>query len=366
MRDDFFHSPIISFLRSTLESRSASEEVVKSIDWKELMAFAKKQAIVGVAFEGVKQCRLQYPELVTKQDLMRGLMASEKIKKRNLLLDQKCVELQKMLSDAGFRSSILKGQGLAKYYHENLRASRSPGDIDVYVDCTKDEAIAYARSLGQRNVQWDYKHLHLHVWADISIELHYRVEIVHNLYKNAKLQRWFDKNKEHLFCDDGKMITPTLTMNLFYILLHMYSHFFGSGIGLKQLIDYYYVVRTAEGQFDQFVDGQTLNEVLRDFGMSRFAGGIMWIMREVFGLNHQYLYCDPQEKEGRYILDEMLMSGNLGLHDIRVEQFNKMGKFGDALYICKHNAHLLSMYPTDALMSPLWYVWHKAWKIKNK
>lgn len=359
-------TPIMSFLRSTLEGKSASEGVIKSIDWKELMAFAKKQAIVGVAFEGVKLCWLQYPELMTKQDLMRGLMASEKIKKRNLLLDQKCVELQKMLSEAGFRSSILKGQGLAKYYHENLRSSRNPGDIDVYVDCTKDEAIEYARILGQDDVLWDYKHLHLHVWDGIPIELHYRVEIVQNPYKNVRLQQWFDKNRELLFYNDGIMVTPSLTMNLFYILLHMYSHFFGSGIGMKQLIDYYYVVRAANGQFERFKDDKTLNEVLKGFGMSRFAGGIMWIMCEVFGLNRQYLYCAPQAKEGRYILREMMLAGNLGLYDERVAKFSKMGKIGDALSICKHNAHLLRMYPADAIMSPLWYVWHKAWKIKNK
>jgi hypothetical protein len=357
-------NPIFSFLSSTLENEPAPLDVVKDMDWKKLMAFASKQAIVGVAFKGVKLCRLQYPEYVTKQDLMRGLVATEKIKERNHLLNQKCVELQNKLSDAGFRSTILKGQGLAKYYNEELRLLRNPGDIDVYVDCTKDEAISYAKSLGQKDIHWDYKHLHLHIWERTSIELHYRVEIVHNPFKNARLQRWFDKNKELLFCDDGIMVTPSLSMNLFFILVHIYSHFFGSGIGLKQLIDYYYVVRSANGHFDTFSDGETLNDVLNHFGMTRFAGGVMWLLHEVTGLDPKYMYCLPLEKEGRCILNEMLTSGNLGLYDERVRN-SRMGKVGEMLNICKHNVYLLKMFPQDALMSPLWYLWHKVWMVRH-
>jgi hypothetical protein len=146
----------------------------------------------------------------------------------------------------------------------------------------------------------------------------------------------------------------------------MYCHFFGSGIGMKQLIDYLFVIRSANGHFGCFHHGETINDVLRKFGMSRFAGGIMWLLSEVAGLERSYMYCSPYEKEGRYILNEMLLSGNLGKYDQRVKQFNHMGKVGDALYIFKHNAHLFRMYPQDALMSPLWYVWHKAWMIKNK
>ena len=366
MSSYYIDNPIITFLRSTLENRPAPVDVVKDMDWKKLMAFASKQAIVGVAFEGVKLCRQQYPEYVTKQDLMRGLMASEKIKERNHLLNQRCVELQRMLSDAGFHSSILKGQGLAKYYSEELRLLRNPGDIDVYVDCSKDEAISYARSLGQKEVHWDYKHLHLHVWEKTSIELHYRVEIVHNPIKNARLQRWFGRNKELLFCDDGEMVTPSLSMNLFYILLHIYSHFFGSGIGMKQLIDYYYIVRSADGHFDTFSGGETLNDVLRRFGMLRFAGGVMWLLHEVTGLDQKYMYCLPHEKEGRCILNEMLASGNLGLHDERVGNNSKNGKIGEMLDICRHNLHLLRLFPQDALMSPLWYLWHKVWTVWHK
>jgi hypothetical protein len=346
-------------MRTSLSFNPTDEE------WMDLFLLAKKQALIGIIYQGIENLE-DKNQLPNRNIRMSWFMTAEKIKKRNHFLDQKCIELQSMLSGAGFRSSILKGQGLAKHYNDGLQSLRSPGDIDIYVDCGREKALAYAKSLGQSDINWDYKHLHLRIWENTSIELHYRVEIVLNPFKNIRLQRWFDENKDMLFDEDGKMVAPSITMNLFYILLHMYCHFFGSGIGMKQLIDYLFVVRSANGHFGCFHHGETINDVLRKFGMSRFAGGIMWLLSEVAGLERSYMYCSPYEKEGRYILNEMLLSGNLGKYDQRVKQFNHMGKVGDALYIFKHNAHLFRMYPQDALMSPLWYVWHKAWMIKNK
>ena len=313
---------LFELIQSSVGKRTSLSFNPTDEEWMDLFLLAKKQALIGIIYHGIENLE-DKNQLPNRNIRMSWFMTAEKIKKRNHFLDQKCIELQSMLSEAGFRSSILKGQGLAKYYIDELQSLRSPGDIDVYVDCGREKALAYAKSLGKCDIDWDYKHLHLRIWENTSIELHYRVEIVLNPFKNIRLQRWFDKNKELMFDEDGKMVAPSITMNLFYILLHMYCHFFGSGIGMKQLIDYLFVIRSANGHFG----------------------------------------C---EEEGRYILNEMLLSGNLGKYDQRVKQFNHMGKVGDALYIFKHNAHLFKMYPQDALMSPLWYVWHKAWMIKNK
>ena len=332
--------------------------------WEELYAFAEKQALIGILYHGIEQLR-DASQRPSRELRMKWFLASEKIKERNALLDRRCVELQARLTAAGFRSSLLKGQGLARYYG-NLQALRNPGDIDVYVDSDREKAIAYAKSLGQQQVYWDYKHLHLHLWEKTSIELHYRVEMVLNPVKNSKLQRWFQQNQSQLFSEAGELVTPTLTMNLFYVLLHMYCHFFGSGIGQKQLIDYYFVLRAANGQFGTFEQGETLVDVLERFGMTRFAGGVMWLMQELTGMNSQYLYIEPLEKEGRFILDEMHLAGNLGQHDTRYKHYERHGKLGTLYAICKHNAHLLRHYPVDALMSPFWYIWHKLWMMSHQ
>ena len=69
---------ILSFLRSTLKEECASEEVVLSMDWDALMDFAVKQSIAGIVYEGVKLCKLQYPEAIDKKVLLRWFSTTEK------------------------------------------------------------------------------------------------------------------------------------------------------------------------------------------------------------------------------------------------------------------------------------------------
>lgn len=101
------------------------------------------------------------------------------IQHRNELMNRRCVELQPKFSSFGFNSSILKGQGIAALYGE-LKDLMQPGDIDVYVDCGREKTIEYARSIGQESVDWDYKHLHLRVFKDTEVEMHYRPEVLLN------------------------------------------------------------------------------------------------------------------------------------------------------------------------------------------
>lgn len=208
------------------------------------------------------------------------LGAAVQIQQRNEHMNTKCVELQSKLGSFGFKSSILKGQGVAALYAE-LKDFRQPGDIDVYVDCGREKAIEYARSIGQGNIDWDYKHLHLKVFKDTEVEMHYRPEVLLNLVKNRRLQRCFlsDEAQKHIFQQNNQIITPSVEFNLFYILLHIYRHFLYEGVGLRQLMDYYFVLRTTSMQ-----DSKSKSlAAIESFGMKRFAKGLMWIMRYVFG-----------------------------------------------------------------------------------
>ena len=171
---------------------------------------------------------------------------------RNELMNRRCVELQSKLSSSGFNSSILKGQGIAALYGE-LKDFRQPGDIDVYVDCGRGKAIEYARSIGQESVDWDYKHLHLKLFKDTDVEMHYRPEVLLNLVKNRNLQRWLqsDEVQGKIYQQNGQIITPSVDFNLFYILLHIYRHFLYEGVGLRQLMDYFFVLKSVSQQIDK-------------------------------------------------------------------------------------------------------------------
>lgn len=333
-------------------SQTPSDDV-----WQQLFVIAQKQALTGVCFAAVKRL-YQQGQVPPKDVLFKWIAAAETIKQRNSKLNDQCRKLQNKFREKGIRSSILKGQGIAKYYDQkdDLAFLRQPGDIDIYVDCGRKRALQLVESYGFEHVEWDYKHLHFNVFKDTEVEMHYRVEVLLNLWKNRRLQRWFKEHENLLFEEKDGIVSPTLEFNLFYILLHIYRHFLYEGVGMRQLMDYYYVLNSSAG----IANSTEIADTFKLFGMLRFAQGVMWIMKEVFGMEEILMVCKPLEKEGHFILDEVMKGGNFGHHDARLGKHG--GKWQEVRRIIRHNAHLLAHYPADVIWSPVWVLWHWCWK----
>lgn len=325
-------------------------------EWENLFLDAQKQSVVGIAFEGVQKLpKEQWPSQAL---LFEWIGVTEMIKQRNELLNKQCVKLQEQFKDTGISLSILKGQGIARYYGDKLISLRQSGDIDVYVDCGRERVLQFASSLGLKDVKWDYKHLHLNVFPDTEVEVHYRVEVLLNLWKNRKLQKWFRNHEYMLFSQNGDLITPSVEFNRFYILLHIYRHFLYEGVGLRQLLDYYFVLNANT----KAISKTDISELLKEFGMWKFARGVMWVMQRVFGLEKDCLICEPLEEEGRFILSEVMEGGNFGHYDERLSSA-RGGKLQTMKKVVKHNVHLMRHYPSEIIWPPIWFVWHKCWKM---
>lgn len=350
----------LELVRVSLGMREGLSRIPSGEEWKDLYAMAGKQAVAGICFAGVSS--LADPEKGDYAGMSENLYyewagTAFQIQQRNEKMNRQCGELQNMLSEAGFRSSILKGQGMAAQYGEHLSSLRQCGDIDVYVDCGRREAIEFAGTI-QKEVKWDYKHLHLKAFKGTEVEMHYRAQVLQNPWKNRKLQRWFKDNEDEFFSGranlDGltSIVVPSPRMAVFYTLLHLYHHLFAEGIGIRQMMDMYYAVR-AMG--DCKADADWCRAAVDFFGMHRFASAVMWIMKEVFGMPDGALLCGPDGKEGGFVLNEIMDTGNFG---------DRMGggKVGIMLGTVRHNAHLLSHYTADAFSAPAYYLWHWWWK----
>lgn len=365
-------------------------------EWGELYAMAKKQSLVGVCFAGVQrlQGQAQTPEEMLYLTWM-GMAA--KIQQRNEEVNRQCVDLQKRLSADGLRSAILKGQGVAALYrlHDNVndddnslnhsnnsvgeqsRATnlsllRQSGDIDVWVDGGMENAMTYAvKRFGQ--VEFDYINAHLPVFDSTEVELHWRAGHLMSLPKNARFQKWVEENKQHLtsgsvtMADGSELVVPDVVFNRVYVLLHIFNHEFSEGIGLRQLMDYSFVLRKAMPTEE---DKRDFKEIVTSLGMWRFAKAVMWIMQRVFAVPAEHLMCEADEQEGAYILAEVMQNGNFGHHDERVSKALDNRYLGTLSRSLQHNWHLASHYPSMIFWSPVWYVYHffwkRIWKMKHK
>ena len=241
-------------LQIALGNRERLSVVPSAEEWTEIYAESERQAVTGLLIHGID--RLPTEQRPSKVLLLQWIGVGQMIEQRNRLLNDRCKELLSNLTSAGLHPTILKGQGIAQCYPEALQKLRQPGDIDVFVSDGRGKAIGYARSIGQKDIDWDYKHLHLKLWDDTEVELHYHVEVLLNLWKNRKLQKWFREHQDAIqgsrFFDErsdkvdykvqgGDVVTPTVEFNVFYILLHIYRHFLYEGVGFRQIIDYYFV-----------------------------------------------------------------------------------------------------------------------------
>ena len=343
-------------------------------EWKDMYAMAEKQALIGVCFAGVQILQKKGYD-IPKDLYLKWLALAATIQQRNELMNRKCVEAQQLLAENGLSSSILKGQGVACYYPEHLRLLRQSGDIDIYVPCRMEKALEFAhRRYGK--VEYDYINAHVPMFDDVEGELHWRVQWMTNLFRNRRLRQWLEHEdtkemilggkadltrSESLKPSETTITVPTLEFNAFYLMLHCYHHVFESGLGLRQLMDYYFLLLSFRGTHGDANAVANVNSLFKEFGMERFVGAVMWIMLEVFGLERERLLCEPDEKEGRYILAEVMAGGNFGHHDKRIRKVGK-GKWQSVLSNLQHAMHVLRKYPQEALWMPVWIVYHFIWK----
>ena len=107
-----------------------------------------------------------------------------------------------------------------------------------------------------------------------------------------------------------------------------------------------------------------VQEELKELGLWKFAGGIMYIMQEVFGMPASRLIVPPNEKYGKFVLNEVLEAGNFGRHDAR----NRFGRsqLGHNLQRVYRDIRLVRYFPAEALCEPLFRIWHFFWRLKYK
>lgn len=356
------HHFFFKLIRVAIGREETLSKIPSSEDWNGVYTIAVKQAMLGVCFCGVLRLPKDMLVNLPKDLLLNWFAQAEGCRRRNVLMNQRCVELARLLEGEGLRYAILKGQGVAASYPSNIRLYRQSGDIDVWVDGGMGRVLSFCQDK-YGCVDYDYINAHVPVFEDVDVEAHWRVQSMTNLFRNRRLQKWLEREDTKAMISGGKVtlpdgneiVVPTSDFNAFYLMLHCYNHEFSSGLGLRQLMDYYFLLEKYIEQKESVLD------LFHEYGMDRFVSAVMWIMQEVFGVERDKLLCEPNEKEGRYILGEVMEGGNFGHYDNRIKKVGK-GKLSSVFAILQHAMHVLFKYPSEALWLPVWMVYHFVWK----
>ena len=348
-------------LKFCVGSESEIPSSLKEADWKELYRIAQKQCLVGILFDGIQ--KLPPAEVGMSKDLLlQWMMQCQMLEKANVRLNDAAIRVSEWFRKKGFRTCILKGQGNALLYPNGLH--RTPGDIDIWVEGGDKRVISFVRSISPHEKAC-YHHIEFPSYKGVEVEVHYRPSFLLCFWHNRKLQKYYEMMKDEQFShrvilgEQGEIAIPTAEFNVIFQLTHIYAHLMNEGIGLRQLLDYYFVLLHAD-----IKDLAELQRNLKHFGLWKFAGAIMYILQEVFSMPASRLIVPSNEKCGIFVLNEVLEAGNFGKHDER----NRFGKsqLGHNLQRVYRDIRLVKYFPAEALSEPIFRTWHFFWRLRHK
>lgn len=349
------------------------------IVWKQLLEFAMKQAVVGIFWQGFQRLGGLSANKPTGDDVMAWLAVASSIARQNRKVNRAAVKVTRGFQKQGFDACILKGQGNAGLYpHAELR---TPGDVDVYVHPHKDGAswqndeedmrkiIAFCKSF-DASAKATYHHVDIPSVDGVSVEVHYRLTWVNAPGNNARLQRALSELMDgeagvrsvSLQDGVGEIWVPGFEVNVIFLLGHLFNHLLHEGVGLRQLIDYYYLLKSHVCSEDERA---RLSSMISQCGLKNASRAVSWMMVSVLGLPEKYLITAADERYGRQMLREMLAGGNFGKYDERMLSGASSSKLMANIQRFVRDARMMAYYPSECLWEPWFRLWHWKWRIKH-
>ena len=296
-------------------SRSPSEK-----EWGELFEVCQKQAIASFVFPAL-EILSKYEQKPPVEILYEWIGLSEQVKGQNDLMNKEAARLTKMFENEGHRTAILKGQANARLYPNPQ--SRQPGDIDIWVGGGKKGVLQTLKKLhlideglskySSEKAKENYHHFHLPKnEIGIDVEVHFRPSSgVFNPLTNYRLQKFLNQEiKGENKLVEGGFRVPSVKFALVMQLAHIHRHFLDEGVGLRQLIDFYYLLSSDIGNEREDVKGR-----LKELGLNHIAGAVMWVLHNVMGLEEDYFIAPIDEKRGKLLLDVVQEGGNFGQYN---------------------------------------------------
>ncbi len=306
--------PFFELLQVALGTRDKLSRVPSAAEWGRLFEEAERQAVAGVMLGGLERMPAeQWPPLEVK---LEWIGEAQAIESQNKLLNTEARRLTEVFAAEGRRSAILKGQANALLYPN--RFSRQSGDIDIWVEGGRKSVKELLDRLEMTDDHTHSTYHHIDLSPNdqgIVVEVHFRPSLGnHNPWTNRRLQRFLNGEILRLtICEEGFCV-PSVTFALVMQLAHIQQHFFNEGVGMRQIVDYFLLLRSSTAE-----ERSVVSRHLRSFGLLHSAGALMWMLSETLHMEEELMLCGPDEKRGRQLLSDVMEGGNFGSYSERLQ-----------------------------------------------
>lgn len=359
-------------LQVAVGTRRRLSSVPTAEEWQEVFDMAVRQALIGVCADGIDA--LDNEQRPPRTVAMRWAMTVVQIEKISRRQNMQAVDVQRRFAKEGFRSCIFKGVGVAAAYYPNpLR--RQGGDIDIWLEGGRKRIVEYVRSLSPRETV-SYHHIDFKAVKNPVIEVHFFPTFLLNPWRNKRMMDYWKRetsrqmtNRVELPEGLGVITAPTDDVNVIALLGHIMHHFLEEGVGMRQIVDYYYLLTRGCRKLDR----EATKRLLRDFHMTKFAGAVMYVLREVLGMDGRFMIAEPDAKAGRMLLDNIMKGGNFGKYNEDIKTIHQAdGPLDRFVRRERYNMRLLRNY-TEEYFSEIAYrvfyffyrkYWNE-WRLRN-
>lgn len=307
---------LFDILQSELWGRPFDREVEKD-DLKRAMKLASSHAVLGLVGNVIMttphlKAMLSEQEYAVLRKFIVGNLATGKVHNNNL------VKIVMELRKSGIEPVLLKGLGLARFYpHPECRQL---GDLDIYVgeenyEKAYDALMPIVTEIDDRKKIWNWMHFDAKI-GKVMIEIHQNADYLHSRKREKKYRKYMkvglSSNLRTLDFDGVQINVPNDNFNAFYTFYHLWRHFSGSGVGLRQFCD---LACFLHANYDR-LDLSYLKKILKDLDFMKQWQVFGCFLVETLGLpEYEFPFYDKKYSyKTSKVMKYVLVDGNFGVN----------------------------------------------------
>lgn len=292
------------------------EELGQDIDAGEVVAameLAKQQTVVGLLYDGVQRFPSGKVPLPRK-DLLKWFALADKIRKRNVLVNQELTRLVSCLESHGIDYIVVKGQTVGASYPKPWL--RQPGDIDFLIRdsyaAVRDSIsslldVALPKQIIEKEAVFKKNEVLFELHTDLTL---FGSKANQRFWDELIAQSW----TEHCCVEvDGTTVrTLPPTLNVAYVFIHLFFHFIREDVGLRQFCDWAVLLHA----YGKAIDRDRLAEILKKLDMLNAYRAFGSILTDELGLSEADFPFPIGDKDRRWkkrILADLFGSGCSGV-----------------------------------------------------
>lgn len=356
--DNLIKNRFFALIRSGLWGTDPDTDLFDTqTDWKQLFRLARAQSLSGIVFDGMQM--LPPDKRPNRELYLQWCTAALQIEDNNRKLNRELSNVYALYRESGIEPVLLKGQGIGQNYRNPLH--RECGDIDLYIG---NLDYVRANELLRRESESEHEENHKHTcmeWHGVSIENHRVLTRLSSPSADRHFQkevsRWSNNKQEYrnLTIDGCSVTLPPVNFDAAYILLHSVLHFFGEGIGLRQLCDWACLLRKQK----EYIDHEEVEKLFRKWGLIKAAKAFGAITVKYLGLPIEDLpiaYTGKDLEKGEQLLDDILKTGNFGMFYTNQKQGPeeyRSSYWSYFTHICNRCFEFRSLAPAEAFWYPV-------------